>query len=193
MGHDGGAVGEGQHADLGPGEELLDHNLAAGVPEGPVLHAGHGRRPPPPPGSGHSTPLPRARAVGLDHHGEGGGFQVRQGPVRVVKDLILGGGDVIFLHQVLGKDLAALRSGRPLASGPKQGMPAAWSRSTRPRARGSSGATTAKSTAWALAKSTMASDVLGPDLRYADGVGGDAAVAGQRRRSVSTAGSSSVF
>ena len=42
-----------------------------------------------------------------------------------------------------------------LASGPKQGMPAAWRASTHPRARGSSGATTAKSTARLRAKATM--------------------------------------
>ena len=43
-----------------------------------------------------------------------------------------------------------------LASGPKQGMPAAWRASTHPRARGSSGATTANPTAWETAKSTIA-------------------------------------
>ena len=39
--------------------------------------------------------------------------------------------------------------------GPKQGKPAAVKASTAPSTRGSSGATTTKSTAWAFAKSTM--------------------------------------
>ena len=49
-----------------------------------------------------------------------------------------------------------------LASGPKQRMPAAWRASTHPRARGSSGATTAKSTAWLRAKATMAPMSVAP-------------------------------
>ena len=40
--------------------------------------------------------------------------------------------------------------------GPKHRMPSALRASTAPKTRGSSGATTAKSTAWSLAKETMA-------------------------------------
>ena len=60
-----------------------------------------------------------------------------------------------FIRSLAKTLLASIRAA--LASGPKQGMPMAWSRSTHPRASGSSGATTAKPMAWEAAKSTMAS------------------------------------
>ena len=82
-----------------------------------------------------------------------------------------------FIRPLAKTLLASIRAA--LASGPKQGMPMAWSRSTHPRARGSSGATTAKSMAWDAAKSTMASMSRGTDLRHAHRVRGDAAVARQ--------------
>ena len=48
------------------------------------------------------------------------------------------------------------------ASGPKQGIPAASSASTAPSTSGSSGATTAKSMLWVLAKSTCAEISFAP-------------------------------
>ena len=93
-----------------------------------------------------STPLPRARPSALTTMGTGAVLAHRPGPCPVVKDLVGGGGDAVLLHQALGKHLAALDDGGLAVRAEGRGCPSPRSASTSPRARGSSGATTAKST-----------------------------------------------
>ena len=122
------------------------------------------------------TPLAQGQAVGLDHGGDGGGFQVLQGLVHVVKGLVLGRRNVVFLHEVLGKDLAPLQDGGRLV-GAEAGDAHGLQPVHRPQDQGSSGATTAKSMALSWAKGGDGVQVLGANAG-ANGVGGHAAVAG---------------
>ena len=154
-----------EDGDLGPGEELLDDDAGCRCP----------RRPCPPcmartassrllPGHGRSvTPLPRARPSALTTVGMGAVFRYSRAVVRVVKDLVLGRGDVVFFHQVLGKDLAALDGWRPPCRGRSRGCPRPPAASTHPRTRGSSGATTAKSMALSCGKGGDGVQIRGPD------------------------------
>ena len=177
-GDNGSAVGEGQYADLRTGEELLYHDLPAGVAEGPVFHDGlYG-------GFrffqilGNQNALAQGQTVGLDHDGEGGGAQIGKRLGRIVKDLIGGGGNVILVHQVLGKDLAALNPG-----GLGVGTEAGNSRLMEPvhTAQGQRivGRDYGEVHGVGFGKVHNGVDVLGTDLGNAHGVGSDAAVAGQ--------------
>jgi len=86
--------------------------------------------------------LAQSQAVGLDNHRVLAlGLDVRHDLSRVIKRLILRGGDAVFLHQVLGEHLGRLDAGSGLVRA-KGGMPAFASSSTMPRASGSSCATT---------------------------------------------------
>src|SRR5699024_7973554 len=114
--------------------------------------------------------------VGLDHCGDGGGFQVLQGPVHVVKDLVLGRGDVILLHKVLGEDLAPLQDGGILV-GAKAGDAHGLQLVHRPQDQGIVGGHHGKVDGVVLGKGGDGVQILGPDAG-ADGVGGHAAVAG---------------
>ena len=116
------AVGEGQHTDLRTGEELLDDHTAARFPEHAVCHhigdGLHGLLP----GLGNDHALAQGQTVGLDDRGDGGGFQILEGSVQIIEDLVLCRGDAVFLHQVLGEDLAALNDGC-VGAGAKAGNP----------------------------------------------------------------------
>ena len=110
-GHEGHAVREAEDGDLGALQVLLDDEAGAALAEDAVLHGGadglagllaaHGDR----------DALAEGEAVGLDDDGDGRGFDVGHGGVEVVEDLVGGGGDAVFLHESLGKDLAALDLG----------------------------------------------------------------------------------
>ena len=177
-GGDGGAVGESQDADLRASQKLLDHHPAAGVPEGPVLHHG--------PdgilclfiGPGDQHALAQGQTVRLDDDGEGGGFQIGERRSGRIEHLISGGGDVIFFHQVLGKDLAGLDPGgsgvRPEAGDARgvEGVHTPQSqRIVRRHHREPHGV--------GDGEVHNSADVCGADLRHTNGVSGDAAVARQ--------------
>ena len=105
-GADGTAVGKCQHADLGTSEKFFDDNFLAGLAKGLVLHDGFHRilrlvqvlR--------DQNALAERQTVCLEHNREAGGLQVRKRRVRVAEHLVSCGGDTVFFHQVLGKDLA---------------------------------------------------------------------------------------
>ena len=72
------------------------------------------------PGLGDDNALSKRKTVGLDDGGDGGGVQIGEGGGHVVEDLIPGGGDTVFLHEIFGEDLAALDDGSP-GAGAKAG------------------------------------------------------------------------
>ena len=72
-----------------------------------VLYGGEGLLP----GLGDDDALAQRQTVGLDDGGDGSGFQILQCLAHIVEYLVFGGGDAVFLHQVLGEDLAALDDG----------------------------------------------------------------------------------
>lgn len=100
--------------DFGAGQKFLNDDVAAALTEDLVLHAGADGLLGLLAGHGNGDALAQGQAVGLDHGGDGGGLEISQRLVHVVKDGVLGGGDVVFLHEVLGEDLAALQDGGSL-------------------------------------------------------------------------------
>ena len=112
---DGLAVAEGQNADLGAGQELLDDHMVAGRAELFVQHdlldavgglllilADQ-----------HA--LAQRQTVRLDDDGVFAlGFDVVHDLLGVVKRLIFGRRDAVFLHQVLAEHLTGLNAGRGL-------------------------------------------------------------------------------
>ena len=72
------------------------------------------------PGLGDNHAFAQCQTVRLDDGGDGSGFQVVQGSFHVVEHLICGGGNMVFLHEVFGEDLAALDDGS-VGSGTKAG------------------------------------------------------------------------
>ena len=99
--------------------------------------------------------------------------------VEVVEDLVGGGGDAVFLHQSLGKDLAALDLGGGLARGRRQGTPMCLKGVGHAEAeRDRPGVTTAKS-ARDLPGEVHGAVYVRGGHGHADRVRGDAAVAGQ--------------
>ena len=96
------------------------------------------------------TPLPRARPSAFTTMGAPCSSTYRRAAERSVKVLYLAVGMRYFFISSLEKALLASMMAA-LARGPKAGMPAASKASTMPRARGSSGATMTKSTAFSLA------------------------------------------
>ena len=110
---DGLSIAEGQHADLGTGEKLLDHHMIARCTElfiqHDLFHAVGGFLLV----LADQHALAQGQAVGLDDHGILAlGTDVRHDLGRVVEGLVLGGGDTVFLHQVLAEYLAGLDAGR---------------------------------------------------------------------------------
>ena len=87
--------------------------MVAGLAEDVILHhvpdGGFGLLP----GLGDDDAFAQRQAVGLDDGGDGGGVQISKGGGHVVEDLIPGGGDTVFLHEIFGEDLAALDDGSP--------------------------------------------------------------------------------
>ena len=129
-------------------------------------------------GPGDQHPLAQGQAVRLDDDGEGGGPQESQGLRRGGEHLIPGGGDVVFLHQVLGKDLAGLDPGGlgvRAEAGDARGVEGVHA----PQGQGVVRRHHGEVHGVAPGEGHDAADVRGPDLRHADGVGGDAAVARQ--------------
>ena len=114
------AVGEGKHGDLRAGEKFLNDHVVAGFAENVVLHhvpdGGLGLLP----GLGDDDALAQRQTVGLDDGGDGSGVQIGKGGGHVAKNLVPGGGDAVFFHEILGKDLAALDDGSP-GAGAKAG------------------------------------------------------------------------
>ena len=105
------AVREGQDADLGAGEELLNDDVLAALAEDLIRHHGLDGLLSLLPGLGNDDTLAQGQAVGLDDRRNGGGFQVPKGRVHIAEDLILRRGNAVLLHQILGEDLAALDDG----------------------------------------------------------------------------------
>ena len=107
--HDRLAVREAQDGHLGAGEELLDHDAAAGRAERAVLHdVLHGVE-----RGGFvladEDALAERKPVGLDDDGVfAARGDVGAGFVRVVERLILRGRDAVLAHEVLREDLARL-------------------------------------------------------------------------------------
>ena len=176
-GHHGLPVGEGQDGDLRSGEKLLNDHPAAALTEHALLHHGDNGLPGLLPGLGDDDALTQGQTVGLDHDGHFRRFQILQGRRRIVKALIGGGGDAVLLHQVLGKNLAALNLGRR-GPGAEAGDAFFVQRVHRPQHQGVVRGHHGVVHLLLHGKSHNALDVLGPDgdaLR----IRGDAAVAGQ--------------
>ena len=109
------AVRKAQHADLRPGEELFHHHMVAGCAELFVQHDlldavgglllvltdEHTLA------QSQTICLDDDRILAL-------GPDVIHDLGRVIKRLIPGGGDAVFLHQVFGEDLGSLDAGRCL-------------------------------------------------------------------------------
>ena len=104
-------VGKSQHGDLRPGHALFDDHGGAGFAELFVLHhlpdSGFGLIH----GGGHHHALPQSQPVRLHHDGRALLLNVGQGLVQVGEGLVLGGGDVVLFHQLLGEGLAGLDDG----------------------------------------------------------------------------------
>ena len=109
------AVREAQHADLRAGEEFFHHHMVAGSAElfvqHDLFHAVGGLLLV----LADQHALAQRQAVGLDDHRVFAlGLDVLHDLGRVIECLILGGGDAVFLHQVLGEDLGCLNAGSSL-------------------------------------------------------------------------------
>ena len=109
------AVGEAQHTDLRAGEELFDHDMVAGSAEllvqHDLLHAVGGLLLV----LTDEHTLAQSQTICLDDDRVLSlGPDVVHDLGRVVKRLIPGGGNAVFLHQVFGEDLGSLDAGRCL-------------------------------------------------------------------------------
>ena len=107
----GGAVGEGKHGNFRAFEVFLDDDPVAAFAELFVLHDLPHSFPGVPAVHGHGHALAQGQAVRLDHRRDRRSLKVFQGLFRVSEDLVGRGGNAVFLHQVLGEDLAALDDG----------------------------------------------------------------------------------
>ena len=108
--HHGLAVGKGQNRYLWAREELLDDHLIATLAKDLILHddMDGGARLGKIVGNDHA--LAQCQTVGLDHDGVGGVVQILQSVGRLAEHLVSGGGNTVFLHQILGKDLTSLNN-----------------------------------------------------------------------------------
>ena len=101
------AVGKCQNGYFAPRHEFLDDDLVSGSAELLVHHqlfyavAGLLER------IADQNALAEGKAGSLEHDGHLSGLEVLQRFLRIVKDLIGGGRNAVFLHQILGKSLAA--------------------------------------------------------------------------------------
>ena len=176
-GHHGLAVGKGQDGHLGTGEELLDDDTAAAFTENFVLQHGaqgiFGLLA----GLGDDDALAQGQAVGLDDRGNGRVLDVRQRLFQVGEHRVGGGGDVVFLHQPLGKHLAALDDGG-VFPGAEHGDAQLFQLIGTAQHQGVVGSHHGKADVMVFGEVHDAADVRGGDAG-ALGIGGDAAVAGQ--------------
>ena len=109
------AVHERKNRDLGAGEELLDNDARTGAAECTAVDGvldcldgfflGHGDR----------NALAERKTIGLDNDRRAVLLDVLDRVRRVLKNSIASGRDIVFLHQILGKGLAALDDGSVLA------------------------------------------------------------------------------
>ena len=176
-GHHGLPVGKGQDRDLRPGEKFFNDHPAAALTEHALLHHGDHGLSGLLAGLGDDDALAQSQAIGLDHDGHFCRFQIAERRRRVVKALIGGGGDAIFLHQVLGKDLAAFDLGRR-GSGAEAGNALLIQSVHRPQHQGVVRGNHGVVHLLLQGEGHNGRDILGPDgdaLR----VRGDAAIAGQ--------------
>ena len=111
-GFHGCSVGESQNGNLRTFKVLLNNDLIAALPEFLIFHDLPHSRPGFPAGHGHGHALAQGKSVRLDHGRDRRGFQVFKGFFRIRKNLVRRGGNTIFLHQVLGENLAAFNDGR---------------------------------------------------------------------------------
>ena len=113
-------VSEGQHGNLGAGEELLDNHPTSGFTEHSTLHhipdCLFGFLP----GLGNDDALAQRQTVGLDHGRHGSGVEIAERRVHVLKNRIFRRGNAVLFHQILGKHLAALDDGG-ICPGPEAG------------------------------------------------------------------------
>ena len=104
-------VGEGQDGNLRAGEKFFNDNLVAALAEHLVLHHGLNGLLCLLPGLGNNNTLTQSQAISLDNRGHRSRIQIPKGGFHIRKHFILGGGDMVFLHQILGKNLAAFNDG----------------------------------------------------------------------------------
>ena len=92
---------------------FLDDHVVAGLAENMIFHhvpdGGLGLLP----GLGDDDALAQRQTVGLDDGGDGSGVQIGKGGGHVAKNLVPGGGDAVFFHEIFGENLAALNDGSP--------------------------------------------------------------------------------
>ena len=150
--------------------------MAAALTEDLVLHAGADGLLGLLAGHGNGDALAQSQAVSLDHGGDGGRLEIGQRLVHVVKDGVLGGGNVVFLHEVLGEDLAALQNGGSLV-GAEAGNADGFQPVHRAQDQGIVGGNDREINGVVLGEGGNGVQIFRPDAG-ADGVGGDAAVAG---------------
>ena len=150
----------------GPVQKFLNHHPAAAVAEDLVLHHDSHGLPRPPAGSRQMmTPLPRARPSALTTMGTGRGFDVGKGRVHIVEDLISGGGNAVFFHQIFGKDLAALDDWPRLSWGRSRECPLPSARPPAPAPGGRPAPPRRNRSAISPANATMAGNIRGADIR----------------------------
>ena len=110
-GADGTAIGEGQNGNFRAGEEFLNDHGGATLAEFGICHhvgdsfLGFFS------GLGDDNTLAQRQTVGLDDGGDGGSFQIGQRSFQIGENFVSGSGNAVFLHQVLGKGLAAFDDG----------------------------------------------------------------------------------
>ena len=114
-GSNGFAVGKAQNGDLGPLHELLDDDARTGAAECTAVDRvldrlngfflGHGDR----------NTLAERKTIRLDNDRRAVLPDVLDRVRRVLKNSVACGRDIVFLHQILGKGLAALDDGSVLA------------------------------------------------------------------------------
>ena len=177
-GDHGLSVGEGENGHLRPGEELLNDDAGSALAESLVLHDGANGVDGLLTGHGDNHALAQCQTVRLDYGGDGAILHISECRLRVVKGFVGRGGNAVFLHQILGEDLASLNDGGVLfrAEGGNARLDESVGTSQHQRiVRGHHG----KADALRGGKSHDLVDLLRTDLRYADRVGGHTAVARQ--------------
>ena len=113
-GNDGLSVGKGQHGHLRPGEEFLDNDAFAALSEPAVKHHFPYGVLRPVIAFCYYHALAKRKAVRLDDDRKPLSPCIGNGLVAVRKGLVRCGRNAVFLHQLLGKGLAALDdSGAP--------------------------------------------------------------------------------
>ena len=177
-GSNGGTVGESQNADFGTGEELLNDDLVAGIAEGLILHDALDGFLALFQSLGDQNALAQSQTVGLDDDGEGSAFQIFHGLDGIIEDFVSSGGNAVLLHQVLGENLTCFNTGS-LGIRAKAGNADFVQTVYAAQSQRIVGSNHSEINRVCLGKLHDCGNVLGADLGNADGVSGNAAVAGQ--------------